>query len=252
LDLDFHVILVVDLHDLLTASEAPLPPPSPSDVEAAKASIAAALPAFVIQAARHLLTEADETTPRRLRFRVGPVKGETTAGETTADETTADEMNPAEVAVPLATSEPIADAAARTGRQRESSATIDRSDDPHRLLWQSELDAIRAASSLPILILYAPVSPQIVDGRIVVETEDPADLIAMKSAADRAGLLVADAQGQLRRSASEGSWPHGFHNGYIGSGHLNRTGNAVVAAVLVKQVFQALEPIREDSGGEGN
>ena len=74
----------------------------------------------------------------------------------------------------------------------------------------------------------------------------------MKSAADRAGLLVADARGQLMRSASEGNWPHGFHNGHIGSGHLNRTGNAVVGDVLVKQMFAAIATIREDPSGEGN
>ena len=51
-------------------------------------------------------------------------------------------------------------------------------------------------------------------------------------------------------SASEGDWPHGIHNGYIGSGHLNRTGNAVVARVLVKELFNALEAIREDPSGE--
>jgi hypothetical protein len=235
-------------------------------VEAAKASIAAALPAFVIQAARHLLTEADETTPRRLRFRVGPVKGETPAGESAAGET-----NRAEMAMPPGTAAPpsdadttISDAGTTTGPKSGSSATIVQGDISRRQLWRREIDAIKAASSLPILILYAPVSPQIVDGRIVTETYDPKELAEMKSAANRAGLLVADAQGQLMRSAFEGNWPHGFHNGYIGSGHLNRTGNAVVGAVLVKQMFDALESLGaieslgaletlgEDSDGEGN
>ena len=235
LDLDFHVILVVDLHDLLTASEAPLPPPSPSDVEAAKASIAATLPAFVIQAARHLLTEADETTPRRLRFRLGPVEGETTSGTT---------------AVPVGTADPVTAAAAVRGQPSESSATSDGGDDSRRQLWRREIDAIDASTSLPVLILHAPVSPQIIDGRIVTETDDPSEFADMKSAADRAGLLVASTQRELMLSASEGDWPHGFHNGYIGSGHLNRTGNAVVARVLVKELFNALEAIREDPSGE--
>lgn len=200
LDIDVHVMLVVDLEDLLTASEAPLDPPSRSDVAAAQASLAARLPAFVIHAARHLLTEADETTPRRLRFAIGPLAEQPLLES------------------PSAAEEPL-----------EQSA-----------VWRRELAAIRAASRLPILILYAPVAPQIVGGQVVVQRHAEEALRRMKTAAEEAGLHVADARAELLRSAAAGRWPHGFHNGQFGTGHLNRVGNAVVASPLVDHVLKRI------------
>ena len=48
-------------------------------------------------------------------------------------------------------------------------------------------------------------------------------------------MIVVDARDELRSSvASDGRWPHGFHNGRIGSGHLNQVGNQVLAARLVE------------------
>ncbi len=220
LDLDVHVILVVDLQDLLTATQAPLPPPSQSDVAAANASIAAKVPAFVIQAARHLLTEADETTPRRLRFSVGPLQ-EVEAGPDVSAE------------VPKPTSNQEAALAATPLGQVEP--------------WRREMQAIRDASSLPILILHAPVTPQIVGGRVVTDSGADNAAVRMQSAAEQAGVRVASAQARLRQSAREGRWPHGFDNGNIGSGHLNKVGNAVVGSILVQQV---LDPMAKNIGVE--
>ncbi len=73
LQIDAHVLLIVELSDLVAATGAPVAPPSDSDVAAAHAAIAGRLPAFIIQAARHLLTEPDETTRRELRFGIGPI-----------------------------------------------------------------------------------------------------------------------------------------------------------------------------------
>jgi hypothetical protein len=49
-------------------------------------------------------------------------------------------------------------------------------------------------------------------------------------------LIVIDTREQLRRSAQQGRWPHGFHNGYIGQGHLNAVGNSLVAAHLIRSI----------------
>jgi len=218
-------ILVVDLQDLITATQAPLPPPSASDVAAANASIAAKVPAFVIQAARHLLTEADETTPRRLRFSLGPLQ-EVEAGADVSAE------------VPKPTSNQKATFAATPLGQLEQWK-------PEQ--WRREMQAIRAASSLPIVILHAPVTPQIVGGRVVADSDADNASLLMQSAAESAGIQVASAQARLLQSAREGRWPHGFDNGYIGSGHLNKVGNAVVGAVLVQQV---LDQMAENIGVE--
>lgn len=198
LGLDAHVILVVDVEDLRTATDAPLPPPDQTDVAAANASIAATFPAFVIQAARHLLRGADETTPRRLRFGLGPVESVV----------------------------PFVDAAAPGQAMDERAA-----------FWRQQLEAIRSASKLPILILFAPVAPQIIDGNIVVEIPAQREWDFVAGIARQYDIRVARADTQLSDSANAGRWPHGFHNGQIGSGHLNRYGNAAVASVLVEQIL---------------
>jgi len=187
-------MLIVDLPDLLAAVEAPLPPPSDTDVAVANAAIAARVPAFVIQAARHLLTEPDGVTRRRLRFGVGPI------GQTSV----------------------VAAA---------SAAPID---------WLPSLRAIAESTDRPLVLLYAPKVPHIVDGQ-VVRTDPDADAFAeMKSAAESIGMTVIDARPALRQSAESGHWPHGFHNGQIGAGHLNPRGYAVIASLLVDAVEQAV------------
>lgn len=225
LEVDVHVLLTVDLEDLLAATQAPLSPPRESDVAAARASIAARLPAFVIQGARHLLTEADETTPRRLRFSVGP--------------------HP-EVATPI-----VEDVAATSPAESRAAATDGGDADRVAERWGEAMRAIRAASSRPILILDAPVTPQIVEGRVVTVSESDPRFQRMKGAAEEAGLMVVSARTTLVQSARDGNWPHGFHNGRFGSGHLNRIGNTVVASLMVSAVTgQATEPGSDASEGE--
>jgi hypothetical protein len=196
LSIDMHVLLIVDLPDLIAASEAPVPAPSDADVEQANAALAARLPAFVIQAARRLLTESDDVTRRRLRFSIGPVD---TDSPTSANLTSAN----------------------RTARP------ID---------WSAATEALRRASKRPIVILYAPQLPRIIEGRVIVDDPADAQYAAMKLAAEASGLIVIDTREQLRRSARQGRWPHGFHNGYIGQGHLNAVGNSVVAAHLIRSI----------------
>ena len=238
LDLDFHVLLVVDLQDLLTASQAPLPPPSEADVAAGNASIAAIVPAFIIQAARYLLTEPDEMTPRRLRFSlgpVGPVNGDTGTAESTASEGPDAKHASGIQSMNYVDALTATDAEAREERQA---------------LWRREMQAIRAASSLPILILRAPVAPQIVAGHVVMESDPQQDAKLMASAAAKVGILVTSAEDALKQSALAGSWPHGFQNGYIGSGHLNRNGNALVASILVREVLHQLTGGRSMPSGD--
>jgi hypothetical protein len=201
-ELDIHVLLIVDLDDLLAAPEAPIPPPSEADVEQANAAIAARLPAFVIQAARHLLTESDETTRRKLRFMIGPIA---------ADD------------------------------PRQSSVWGPRRDAD----WIAATTAIRRASEKPIVILYAPPAPQIIDGKVIVEDDGAADFEVMRVAAEAAGLIVIDTREQLRQSARQGRWPRGFHNGLIGQGHLNANGNTVVALELIDAVLDSRISLRE-------
>jgi hypothetical protein len=196
LAIDVHVLLIVDLPDLYTAVDAPVPPPSQSDVAQANAAIAATMPAFVIQAARHLLREADETTRRKLRFSVGPIP---------------------------------------------KSAAADRKMDVERVDWTAPITALADATNRPVILLYAPKSPQIVSGTVVREDPSAADFADLQVIANTAGLRVMDARPELLQSFLQGRWPHGFQNGHIGSGHLNKIGNQITASHLVAATEDSIE-----------
>lgn len=210
LGIDQHVILVVEPTDLLAAVEAPVASPSANDASAANAALAAKLPAFVIQAARNVLREPDGATPRRLRFAVGPVN--------------------------KASSPLVTNSETESSKQIESS---DKSGDSlsrdDRDLWLNALTAIRNATELPVVFLYAPLSPQIIDGKIRWQDPTADQFLLLQQAAEELKMSVVDARDELRNSvASDGRWPHGFHNGRMGTGHLNQVGNQVLAAKLVE------------------
>ncbi len=64
---------------------------------------------------------------------------------------------------------------------------------------------------------------------------------AMTSVAQTLGIHVVDARPDLLAAAERGEWPHGFHNGQIGVGHLNATGYALLASRLVDAVQDVVE-----------
>lgn len=189
LEIDAHVFLIVDLPDLHSAVDAPLPPPDERDITQAKQAIAARFPAFFIQAARHLLTEADGSSQRKLRFSIGP-----------ADQSGASKAPPS---------------------------------NNENILWPNLMSSIRDTSERPLIIVYAPKIPQILDGKVHWTDAAEDEFDAMQSAASKAGIQVVDTRAQLIQSARDGNWPHGFHNGVFGSGHLNRQGNHIVASAIV-------------------
>ena len=206
--IDQHVILVVEPVDLLAAVDAPVESPSAGDASAANAALAAKLPAFVIQAARNVLRAPDGATPRRLRFAVGPVPK---AGDPPVTETQNENSK-------------------RTENSQQSGDPLSHDDSA---LWLNALAAIRNATELPIVLLYAPLAPHVIDGKIRWQDPTADQFLLLKTAAETLGMSVVDVREELRNSVtSRGRWPHGFHNGHIGSGHLNQVGNQILAAKL--------------------
>lgn len=196
LSIDAHLMVIVELTDLLAAGLAPLPPENDGTIKS-QSKLAATLPAFLIQAARHLLT--DQTGNRRkLRFSVGTV------------ETERDDVAPAEIT--------DADADA---------------------MWQRTIQAVQRVTRLPVVIVYAPRSPHISAGRIVLHDPQDEAFQAMERAAVKAGLVVVDTTDTLANAARAGQWAHGFHNGQIGDGHLNAIGNRVIAEQVTRELRDA-------------
>jgi hypothetical protein len=187
-DVDIHVILMTEMPDLRLENL----DTAPMAINATQNWRATHFPAFVIQSARHLLTEANDETPRQLRFGLGPVN---------ATQVVASEIDQSHVV---------------------SSETD----------WAPTIDAITASTDQPVMLLYAPVLPRIVGGQAIWDDADADDFDRLKFLAEANGMTVVDVRSDFRQSASQGRWTHGFHNGQFGAGHLNETGNTIVARRL--------------------
>lgn len=190
LQVDAHLMLIVDLPDLSTVAL----DSHQVDAVQTNSKIAANIPAFVIQAGRHLLYDSDDNR-RHLRFSIGPES-------------------------PFCCVFP-------PGLTEGDSEQKDWQD-----VWKSDLHEIRRASELPIMIAYAPKSPSISGGIVRWDNPHAEEFHGMRQTAQEAGIAVIDTTSVLQESARAGNWPHGFHNGQIGAGHLNAIGNEVIAAEI--------------------
>ncbi|TWU48434.1 hypothetical protein [Rubripirellula reticaptiva] len=98
--------------------------------------------------------------------------------------------------------------------------------------FADQLRQLRSATSGRITIFYAPKLPEVNGDEVRTHDGDDAAFEVMRSNANELGIAVVDIRPALIESAEHGNWPHGFHNGRIGSGHLNATGNAIVANAI--------------------
>lgn len=207
---DHHLILIVDLPDL--ADLAPPDPPTTGRL----GGLTTVLPSFVVTAVRNVVTEPSGGF-RKLRFSPGPVS--ITSVEEVANE--------------------IADDSATHGNK---SLGADKPEDlvgvDQQLVAQAEraFDQILDAAKSNVTILYAPPRPIISGGKI--QWEDPHFRTAevASDAAMRRGIKWIDASKVLRELGEKGQFPHGFANGQIGVGHLNRTGYHALAKLLSQRM----------------
>jgi hypothetical protein len=110
-------------------------------------------------------------------------------------------------------------------------------DPPKSTDWDRVLQSIQQATDQPVIIFYAPQLPSVVGNRVVAVDGDQESFARLQLGASSDQFRVVDLRARLRNSAEQGNWAHGFHNGRIGSGHLNRCGNQIVADAIV-QAFQ--------------
>ena len=106
--------------------------------------------------------------------------------------------------------------------------------------WPARMAAIRDTADAPVILLYAPRVPTIRRGELVTVEPDVEQVAPMRAAADEVGIRVVDLRPQFLRSAADWKFPHGFHNGEIGVGHLNADGYAIIARALVDTVRDSL------------
>ncbi|GAB5515496.1 hypothetical protein [Rhodopirellula baltica] len=203
LNVSAHVLLICEMVDLMGTVENPNHQTSADLTNlAATNRVANWVPDFAIHAGRNLLIDPQTMERRRLRFGVGPVRKD---------------LTPTQITV-----------------QEES----DRVAAERRIV--DNLNAISAAATKPIWVVYAPRCPLIMDGQLRVEDPDSHLWNVVERNADGTSRKVIDCRGAFRHSVARGVYPHGFHNGRFGNGHLNAVGYQLIATEVAKHWHEAL------------
>ncbi|TWU35807.1 hypothetical protein Q31b_52420 [Novipirellula aureliae] len=98
--------------------------------------------------------------------------------------------------------------------------------------WKTIAKSIEATTDERVLIVYAPNIPIgfSVGGDVA---EEALSIQTLKNELEANGIGFVDTRGSLLRSAATNRWPHGFHNGQFGVGHLNDVGYERIAADVV-------------------
>ncbi len=164
-------------------------------------SITKLLPAFVIHGIRNLAFEQDGSQPRSLRLSIGPVA-------------------------------PSTNILVLPDKEQVVNTTV-ASD-----IWTDVFATIRNRTSLPVIVLYAPPVPVIMQGKVRIDDGNEVVLPEIREAAMQSDITWVDLREPLTKSSLAGKWPRGFHNGQFGVGHLNELGNEIVARSLVDVVSQ--------------
>jgi hypothetical protein len=92
--------------------------------------------------------------------------------------------------------------------------------------------ALAESTTQPITVIYAPRLPIVIGDRIYREDSRATDFQSLAVALNEHDIRVIDCRDGLRQAAAEGHFPHGFHNGVFGNGHLNSVGYRVIAAAV--------------------
>ncbi|TWU56546.1 hypothetical protein Poly51_24570 [Rubripirellula tenax] len=100
--------------------------------------------------------------------------------------------------------------------------------------FDAALRRIQQEAGATVTIVYAPKLPRIQGDQIVTSDDDDHLLDSLKRIAVARKINMIDLRPELIAAGRSGHWPHGFHNGQFGSGHLNATGNAIVAKAIAR------------------
>lgn len=204
--IDEHWILVCELVDFAAIqTQPPLPNPQPPNTNpnAVTTSVQSQwvdyIPDFVIEAGRSLALDSNQQL-RRMRFGIGPAREAEIVGETS----------------------PVGIVSMKSYR------------DP---FWSNVAKRLSESTARPITVIYAPKLPVIWDSVVVEEDFDAIAYERLVPHLRRHEIDVIDCRPLFRRSASSGEFPHGFHNGRFGWGHLNRVGNELITRSLANRVI---------------
>lgn len=111
-------------------------------------------------------------------------------------------------------------------------------------VWADAVTRLADSTSVPVTLIYAPQLPVIWSDTVIDQDYDADEFRRLQRDLRQRGVAVVDCRDAFRRSAASGEFPHGFHNGRFGWGHLNRVGNRLVAESTAAETTTPREPIR--------
>ncbi|MFG0288423.1 MAG: hypothetical protein ACF8CQ_09615, partial [Rhodopirellula sp. JB044] len=190
-----HVVLVCEIEDLECLAGEEV---NLSAIDDGTRNIAGLdlIPDFVIHALRGLVFDAETSQLRRLRFAPGRVSDDDASGSA------------------------------------EPNATTTRSDE--LFIAEDIARQIRNATDRPVTIVYAPLVPVVMGDTVVRDDERSAEFELLAKALADLDIAIVDCRRDLVAASQQERFPHGFHNGKIGSGHLNATGYRTIADAIVR------------------
>ena len=219
-----HLILIAELADLRVLADSARRRPRtdesvPVETAGTRRSWLRFAPNFVVHAARGLLLDGQSQELRRLRFRPGPLTVSPSAAEQPP-------FPPSSV-------------------ERDSGAPTT-ADAAER--WQAIAGRLRRQSDQPILLIYAPLRPLVVDGHVLWDRPEPIDPAWIQILRDH-DIGWIDCYDALVEMARSGDFPHGFHNGRIGNGHLNAAGYRVIARHICESIARGTPSLPDQQAG---
>jgi len=211
-DVQGHLILIAELSDLRVLAE-PIPESvSPQSTEGGtRREWLRWTPDFVVHAARGLLLDPRTRQLRRLRFRPGPLIEDSPRKEAATEKD------------------------AETRWKLGDPIFSIRSSGKSNKLWGAIAKRLREQSDRPILLIYAPLRPLIVDGRVLWKRPETIDPVGIDLLAEQ-HIGWVDCYEIFVKAGRTGRFPHGFHNGQIGNGHLNTLGYHLIAEQVCKRL----------------
>lgn len=99
--------------------------------------------------------------------------------------------------------------------------------------WRFLLGKLKAATNAPILFVYAPPTPALQGGRIVIENPERNLALGFSELCKEEGMGFVSLEEPFRLFLDEsGRFPNGFHNSRPWEGHYNPEGHRIVAEVI--------------------
>lgn len=104
---------------------------------------------------------------------------------------------------------------------------------PPREAWDYLLSVLRSTTHLPILIVYSPVIPRVINNSIELKNPEATQVAAFAEACHRNGIDFVSMEGAfLEQYHASGEFPRGHPTGRLTTGHYNSKGAALVGSTI--------------------